>query len=68
MGHSLPCLVFLLLAVAYHILLKHSAFGRHVCAVGSNAKVASYSAIKVRWVYFLTFLIAGYQLVYLLFY
>jgi len=43
----------------FHILLKHSAFGRHVCAVGSNSKVASYSAIKVRWVYFLTFLIAG---------
>jgi ribose transport system permease protein len=54
-----PVWIFLLLAIAYHILLKHSAFGRHVCAVGSNAKVASYSAIKVRWVYFLTFLIAG---------
>ena len=54
-----PVWIFLLLAIAYHILLKHSAFGRHVCAVGSNSKVASYSAIKVRWVYFLTFVIAG---------
>ncbi|MFI8620944.1 ABC transporter permease [Marinomonas sp. NPDC078689] len=58
-GTPYPVWVFLLLAIIYHILLKHSAFGRHVCAVGSNAKVASYSAIKVRWVYFMTFVIAG---------
>jgi ribose transport system permease protein len=58
-GIPYPVWVFLLLAIIYHILLKHSAFGRHVCAVGSNAQVASYSAIKVRWVYFLTFVIAG---------
>jgi len=58
-GIPFPVWIFLLLAIVFHILLKHSAFGRHVCAVGSNSKVASYSAIKVRWVYFLTFLIAG---------
>lgn len=54
-----PVWAFLILAVGFHILLKHTAFGRHVCAIGSNPKVASYSAIKVRWVYFLTFVIAG---------
>ncbi|REG81925.1 ABC transporter permease [Marinomonas pollencensis] len=58
-GIPYPVWVFLLLAAVYHILLKHSAFGRHVCAIGSNPKVASYSAIKVRWVYFQTFVIAG---------
>ncbi len=58
-GIPYPVWVFLLLAIIFHVLLKHSAFGRHVCAVGSNAKVASYSAIKVRWVYFMTFVIAG---------
>jgi ribose transport system permease protein len=54
-----PVWTFLALAIVFHILLKHTAFGRHVCAIGSNSKVASYSAINVRWVYFLTFLIAG---------
>ena len=55
----IPVWVFGVLAIICHILLKHTAFGRHVCAVGCNATVASYSAIKVRWVYFMTFVIAG---------
>jgi ribose transport system permease protein len=55
----IPVWVFLILAFICHILLNHTAFGRHVCAIGSNATVASYSAIKVRWIYFLTFVIAG---------
>jgi ribose transport system permease protein len=54
-----PVWTFLTLAAGFHILLRHTAFGRHVCAVGSNAKVASYSAIKVRWIYFSTFVIGG---------
>jgi len=59
MAIPFPVWTFLALAVMSHVLLKHTAFGRHVCAVGSNSKVASYSAINVRQVYFITFLIAG---------
>lgn len=55
----IPVWVFLVLAIFFHVLLKHTAFGRHVCAIGSNATVSAYSAIKVKWVYFLTFVIAG---------
>lgn len=55
----IPVWVFLLLAIGFHILLKHTAFGRHVCAVGSSSTVSAYSAIKVKWIYFLTFVIAG---------
>lgn len=55
----IPVWVFLVLAIGFHILLKHTAFGRHVCAVGSSATVSAYSAIKVKWIYFLTFVIAG---------
>jgi len=58
-GIPIPVWVFIVLAILGHILLKHTAFGRHVCAIGSNPKVASYSAIKVRWVIFMTFVIAG---------
>ena len=54
-----PVWVFLLLAIFFHILLNHTAFGRHVCAIGSNATVSAYSAIKVKWVYLMTFVITG---------
>lgn len=55
-----PVLIFLGLALFFHILLNNTAFGRHVCAVGANQQVAVYSAIKVRWVTFLTFVITGF--------
>lgn len=55
-----PVLIFLGLAVFFHILLNNTAFGRHVCAVGANQQVAIYSAIKVRWVSFMTFVITGF--------
>lgn len=56
----IPVWVFFALAIIGHILLRHTAFGRHVCAVGSNAKVATYSAINVTRVYFYTFVIVGF--------
>jgi ribose transport system permease protein len=56
-----PVLVFLGLALFFHILLNNTAFGRHVCAVGANQQVAIYSAIKVRWVTFMTFVITGFS-------
>lgn len=55
-----PVIIFLGLALFFHILLNNTAFGRHVCAVGSNEQVAVYSAIKVKWVTFLTFVITGF--------
>jgi len=55
----IPVWVFLLLAAFFHVLLNNTAFGRHVCAVGSNPVVASYSAIKVRLVTFWTYVIGG---------
>lgn len=59
-GVPIPVWLFIGLAFLGHIILRHTAFGRHVCAVGSNAKVASYSAINVQRVYFLTFVIVGF--------
>jgi ribose transport system permease protein len=55
----IPVWVLLLLALFFHILLNNTAFGRHVCAVGSNPIVAAYSAIKVRLVTFWTYVIGG---------
>lgn len=58
-GIPYPVWVFFGLAAIGHILLRHTAYGRHVCAVGSNPNVARYSAIPVERVIFLTFVIAG---------
>jgi len=55
----IPVWAFFLLALFFHVLLNNTAFGRHVCAVGSNPVVASYSAIKVRLVTFWTYVIGG---------
>ena len=60
LGLPVPVWVFLILAIIGHILLRHTAYGRHLCAVGSNPKVASYSAINVSKVYFLSFIILGF--------
>lgn len=55
----IPVWVFFLLAAFFHVLLNNTAFGRYVCAVGSNSTVASYSAIKVQLITFWTYVIGG---------
>ncbi len=59
-GIPYPVMVFFGLAAFFHFLLNNTAFGRHVCAVGANTQVAIYSAIKVKWVTFMTFVISGF--------
>ncbi len=54
-----PVWIFLGIALMSHVVLNNTRFGRYVCAVGSNKTVAVYSAIKVRWITFWTFLIVG---------
>jgi ribose transport system permease protein len=47
LGVPLPALVFVLLAAALSIVLRRTRWGRYTRAVGSNARVARYSAIDV---------------------
>jgi ribose transport system permease protein len=54
-----PVWVWLLLAAALSTLLNRTRYGRHVCAIGSNEKVARYSAIAVDRVRLFTYVIAG---------
>ncbi len=56
----IPVWVFFILATVFSVVLNHTRFGRHVCAVGSNSRVAAYSAIKVNWVRFLSYVIVGF--------
>lgn len=58
-GVPTPVWTWLILAVALDILLNRTRYGRHLCAVGSNEKVARYSAIAVDRVRLLTYVIAG---------
>jgi ribose transport system permease protein len=59
-GIPIPVWIFFVLAVTCHILLNNTRFGRYVCAVGSNERVAIYSAIKVNLIKFVTYLITGF--------
>ncbi len=58
---SLPLPVFALFALAFLLsfILKSTRYGRYLCAVGSNAKVAEYSAIKVQRVRFIAYGVIG---------
>jgi ribose transport system permease protein len=58
-GIPAPVIVLVLLAVVAQIVLKNTAFGRRVYAVGGNEEATELSGINVRLVKFLTYVIAG---------
>ncbi len=59
LGIPAPSWVFFLLAATFGIILNWTKFGRYVCAVGSNEKVAAYAAVRVGRVRTLTYVICG---------
>ncbi len=59
LGLPTPVWIWIALSVALSTLLNDTRYGRHVCAVGSNEKVARYSAIAVDGVRTWTYVIAG---------
>lgn len=59
LGIPIPVWIFLLLTFIFHLLLNDTKFGRYVCAVGYNERVARYSAIKVDLVKFSTYALTG---------
>lgn len=60
LGVPIPVWVFLALTLVFGVMLTRTPFGRYVCAVGANERVARYSAINVHAVRFATYLIAGF--------
>ncbi|MGC9321491.1 MAG: ABC transporter permease [Kosmotogaceae bacterium] len=54
-----PVIVFISLAVVFAIILNKTRYGRYLCAVGSNPKVAKYSAIKVNLTRFMSYVAVG---------
>lgn len=59
LGLPYPVWVFLAVAIIGYILLNKTVFGRHCFAIGSNEKVALYSAIHVDRVKTLTYVLQG---------
>lgn len=58
-GIPYPILIFAAVAILASILLHRTRFGRYVYAIGSNEQVAAYSAINVRRIKTLTYIIQG---------
>ena len=58
-GIRWPIIVFAVVAVLGEIAMRHTAFGRHCAAIGSNRKVAEYSAVHVNRVRMMTYVLLG---------
>ena len=54
-----PVWVILVLATTLHLVLNNTRFGRYLCAIGSNQKVAVFSAINVDRIKFYTYTLIG---------
>ena len=59
LGLPIPVWIFFIMAAIFHVVLNNTRFGRYVCAVGSNEKVAIYSAIKIDRVKLMTYALTG---------
>lgn len=59
LGIPIPVWVFAAVALLGAVLLHRTRFGRYVRAIGSNAEVARYAAIRVERVRTLTYVIQG---------
>ena len=58
-GISVPVIVLVLAAIACHLILGRTIFGRQVFAIGGNEKAAGLSGINTRQVKFTTYMLSG---------
>ena len=58
-GIAWPIIVFAVVAVLGQIVMRNTRFGRYTEAIGSNDKVARYSAVKVERTITLTYVFLG---------
>ena len=55
----MPVVIFILLAMLFHLLLRYTVYGKHTYAIGSNEAAARMSGIKVARHQVLVYTIAG---------
>jgi ribose transport system permease protein len=58
-GVAWPIIVFAIVAIIGEIVMRHTAFGRHCAAIGSNEQVARYSSVHVDRVRTITYVLLG---------
>jgi len=54
-----PMVIMIAVFVVVYVILSHTAFGRHICAVGSNEQAAIYSGLNVNGIKIAVFTIVG---------
>lgn len=54
-----PMLLMIIIFVVFYVILNHTAFGRHLCAVGSNEESAIYSGLNVDRIKIIVFALVG---------
>ncbi len=59
LGIPVPLLIVLVVFAVLYVLLKHTPFGRHVCAIGGNRKAAIASGINITGTTLLVFVLVG---------
>lgn len=59
LGISWPIIAFGLVVVVGEVAMRHTRFGRYCEAIGSNDRVARYSAVKVERIRLLTYVFLG---------
>lgn len=59
LGIAWPIIVFALVALAGEVVMRHTRFGRYCEAIGSNDRVARYSAVKVERILLMTYVLLG---------
>jgi ribose/xylose/arabinose/galactoside ABC-type transport system permease subunit len=50
LGVPMPIIVFAIVALAAHLVLAHTTFGRQIYALGNDAEAARKSGVNTRWV------------------
>ena len=56
---GIPVLIFLLTAVVFHVLLRHTRYGKYTYAIGANAQAARVSGINVSRHLMIVYTVAG---------
>ena len=55
-----PVIIFALAAILAHLVLRYHPFGKHICAVGGNAKAAELNGVAVGRVVLSAYVLSGF--------
>jgi inositol transport system permease protein len=56
---AVPVLIFLAVAIVFHVLLRHTRYGRYTYAIGANAVAARISGVRVEKHLVVVYTVAG---------